>query len=1147
MNESPSGLSKTVKGLNALRKSRKFRIAGLTALVLFVLFSVTGFFILPPYVKKMAVAKLSEQLGRKVSIEAVSLNPYSLEATVKGVEIKEADGQTTFVSFGILYTNVQLKSIFKAAPVLKEIRLEKPYVHLVRTGANTYNFSDIIDRLKAAPVDTNKKKSSKPFYFLVNNIQIADGHIEFNDQPVSTKHSITKINLTVPFISDLPAYSESFVEPSLSAIVNGTPVSFKGATKIFSDSRETSFNISFIDIDIPHYLAYAPAQLNVKVPSGKLDIAMKLAYRQYKDRAPMLLLTGETKVRDLAVALKKDKENFLNMPLFSVKDITLDLEAYKIEIGTLATERGQIDVSKSEDGQINVLSLMSASAPVSNTAEKAEVPKTTSPWVVILKSLSVSGYSMNFSDRSTANPHGLKTVSGKLDVAMNVAYSQYKDRAPTLVLTGETKVTELSASMKKEKEDFLRIPLLSVKDLSLDMDAHKAEIGAISTEKGRLVVSRFADGRINLTSLMPVAQTARPAARHAVKETAPKTPTWVVALKSLVIDGYAMNLSDRSTAKPFGLSVDEISFKADNISTAAASKGTASLSMRIDRKGTASVNGDFTIEPIAANLSLNIKGLPLKPIQPYLAARMNAILAGGSLNLNGNVSVKKAKELKTAFRGKLWVNKFTLIDKANAEELIKWDTLYMGEMDIRYAPLFVHISDISLSNPYSRIMISADRKINLQEVFIVPEQQKPGARPPETKTTTPAGSPKTDAKTVQQRTIKIDKITMQGGAINLTDNSISPRFSGNMLELGGRISGLSSEENKFGEVELRGKYDRYAPLEITGKINPLRDDLYVELKADFKDMDLTPVSPYSGRYAGYTIQKGKLSFQLEYLIVKNKLDAKNNIFLDQFTFGDPVESPEATKLPVKLAVALLKNRSGEIKLDIPVSGEINDPKFSIGSVIVKIIINLLVKAATSPFALLGAIFGGGEQLGYAEFDYGSATLTSDTVKKLDTLGKALDDRPGLKMDIIGHLDAEKDREGLKQNLLTRKVKAQKVKEIAKSGEETPSLDSVKVTEQEYPGYLKKAYKAEKFPKPRNFLGIAKDLPVPEMEKLMLTNMKVTDDDLKALATERAKAVRDYLVQSKKIEEERIFIVEAKTADVEKKEGVKSSRAEFKLK
>jgi flagellar motor protein MotB len=472
----------------------------------------------------------------------------------------------------------------------------------------------------------------------------------------------------------------------------------------------------------------------------------------------------------------------------------------------------------------------------------------------------------------------------------------------------------------------------------------------------------------------------------------------------------------------------------------------------------------------------------------------------------------------------------------------------MGEMDIRYAPLFLHIREISLSNFYSRIIINANRTINLQEVFSNPTLTAQAATPSDQAPQTTVAAAESRQEPPQRWKVAIDKITLQGGTINFTDDSIKPRFSANLLEIGGRISGLSSDENKFGEVELRGKYDRYAPLEITGKINPLRNDLYVELKANFKDMDLTAVSPYSGRYAGYTIQKGKLSFQLEYLIVKNKLDAKNNFFLDQFDFGDPIDSPDATKLPVKLAVALLKDQNGEIKLDIPVSGELNDPKFSVGRVVLKIIVNLLVKVATSPFALLGAIFGGGEQLGYAEFDYGSAALTAETQKKLDIIMKALHDRPGLKMDIIGHVDLEKDREGLKQELLLRRVKAQKIKDMVRKGGETPSLDDVIVTPQEYPVYLKQAYKAENFPKPRNIVGMAKDLPVPEMEKLMLTNLKVTDDDLKALSQERARAVRNYLLQSQQITEERIFIVESNTLDVKKdKEGAKNSRTDFKLK
>jgi hypothetical protein len=250
---------------------------------------------------------------------------------------------------------------------------------------------------------------------------------------------------------------------------------------------------------------------------------------------------------------------------------------------------------------------------------------------------------------------------------------------------------------------------------------------------------------------------------------------------------------------------------------------------------------------------------------------------------------------------------------------------------------------------------------------------------------------------------------------------------------------------------------------------------------------------------------------------------------------------------VKLAIALLKNRKGEIKLDLPVSGQLDDPQFSVGRIILKILINILSKAATSPFALLGAIFGGGEELGYLEFDYGSFDVTDQGRKKLDTLTTALFDRPQLKMEIEGHVDVEKDKEGLRQYLFHKKVKSQKLKEMIKNGMPAVPVDEVKIEQNEYQRYLKMAYKEEKFPKPRNIIGLAKDLPVPEMEKLMLTHIEIKSDDLRLLASQRARTVKDYLLRSNKIEQERIFLVEPKSLQPEKKEKLKDSRTDFKLK
>jgi uncharacterized protein involved in outer membrane biogenesis len=765
-------------------KTRRAKAIGIGALVFFALFSVTGFFILPPFIKHLAIEKISEQLGRRVSIDSVSLNPYSLAATIRGFEIKEIDGSTTFVSFRSLYVNLQMKTIFKGGPVMREIKLEKPYIHLVRTGANAFNFSDITSKFETEREAAVQEKPGKPLFFSFSNIQLLDGHIEFDDRPASTKHEITQINLSVPFISNLPSYVESYVQPSLSATVNGRPVSIRGTTKVFADSHETSFDIALKDIDIPYYLAYAPSQLNVKVPSGRLDVAMKFAYRQYTGRSPLLTLTGESRVKDLSVAIKKIPGEFLTVPLLSVKDVSFDLETNKVEIGAITTEKGSMAISRSVDGQMNFAAFMTASTSVSHPTTK--------------------------------------------------------------------------------------------------------------------------------------------------KSTPPSAP-WIVFIKSLIVDGYKVKITDRSLAEPFSMTVDDINCKIQNISTEKDAKGTIALTMRVGQQGNASAEGYFALSPMSVDLAVNLKKLPIKPLQPFLAERIQVIIAAGAFSMDGKLSAFQSRneEMKVAFKGKLSVNKFSVLDKVNAEDLLKWDSLYLGEMDIGYSPLFLHIREISLSNFYSRIIINADRTINLQEVFSNPTPTAQAAAPTDQAPQTKVTEAESRQEPPQQRTLAIDKITLQGGTVNFTDDSIRPRFSASLLEIGGRISGLSSDENKFGEVELRGMYDRYAPLEITGKINPLRDDLYVELKAAFKDMDLTAVSPYSGRYAGYTIEKGKLSFQLEYLIVKNKLDAKNNIFLDQFNFGDPIDSPDATKLPVRLAVALLKDQNGEIKLDLPVSGELNDPKFSV--------------------------------------------------------------------------------------------------------------------------------------------------------------------------------------------------------------------------
>ena len=397
--------------------------------------------------------------------------------------------------------------------------------------------------------------------------------------------------------------------------------------------------------------------------------------------------------------------------------------------------------------------------------------------------------------------------------------------------------------------------------------------------------------------------------------------------------------------------------------------------------------------------------------------------------------------------------------------------------------------------------------------------------------------------------IKIGKITLQGGNVRFSDNFVKPNYTANLKRVVGRVSGLSSEPGTVANLELRGNYDNVSPLNVTAQINPLSANPYLDLQAEVKGIELTSFSSYSGKYAGYMIEKGKLSLFVKYKIENSQLAAENRVFIDQLTFGDRVDSPDATGLPVSLAVALLKNRNGEIDLNLPISGSLNDPQFSIGGLVVKVIVNLFVKAVTSPFALIGSLFGGGEELSNVEFDYGRAAIGPEAEKRLDSLSRALIDRPSLNLEVEGRVDFEHDREGLKKARIDRKVRALKREDLTKKGVESEGAETVVVSDEEYPVLLERVYKAEKFPKPRNMIGLVKSLPVDEMEKLIVTNSVVDDEDLLALGERRAKAVRDWMV-AHQVPVERVFLLPTKLGGDAKpgsEQKLKSSRVDFTLK
>ncbi len=1022
---------------NRIKPHAKGILIGL--LIFFAVFTLTGFFVLPPVVKSIATKELSKTLVREVTIDRIKINPYTLSITVRGLLVKDRSSAGTFLSCDEIFLNLGSLSALRMALILKEIRVTGPYVRITRNQDLSYNFSDLLEKKEPAPTE-----KPRPLRFSLNNISIEKGSIDFLDGAKKETHSIRELKIGIPFLSNIPSYVERFVQPHFSARIDNAVYALQGRTKPFADSLETSIDVTIKDINIPYYLAYVPMKMPFKVLSAAMDTAVKVSFLETKQRKPSLTVAGTLSLKNVAVNDEKDKP-FFRLPLLDVSIAPSEPLSQVIHLTKVSIQSPAVEVHRDKKGVLNIQSLLPKPAP--------KKTKETAPLSLDIDEIRLAGGMVSFSDLSGSAPFktlidpinlkvdhfsngmGKKSAyalslgteageavkvqgqfsmdplgsegvcevtsvllkkyspfyrdsllfaieDGRVDLSAHYRYVKGQ-KEPEVDLSGISfTLNALRLKKAAEKGDFVKVPHCAIKDAKLNLTRRELTIGNLSTEKGELLVTRSPDGDVNLLTLTPPASpTDKPPKQPRTGKTpaGPEKP-WLVCLKQVSVDKYTVRVEDRTAPEPVTLSAQNLRLRGENISTAKNSEGKIGLSLLLNKKGTVSVTGTVGMEPLSATLKVGLSDIEIASFQPYFTHKVRMTVTGGAISTNGTLSLAPAKEkrIRVAYKGKATVANFSSIDKQSGKDLLRLESLSLSDMNVAYAPLSIDIKGVSLTNFYALVLVDPQGRINLQEVLTAeePETEKtPGPARQEAA----AASPREKAP---PREIEIAQVTLQGGRIDFEDKSVKPEFSTRLSEIGGRVSGLSAEQNTTADVELLGKLNDYAPLEITGKINPLRDDLFVDLKARVKDLDLSPATPYSGKYAGYAIEKGKLSVDVKYLISKGKLDSQNSIFIDQFNFGDKVESPQATHLPVRLAVALLKDRKGEIKLDLPVTGSLDNPTFSVWRVIVHILVNLIAKAATSPFALLGAMFGGGgEELSYVEFDYGSTVITEAKSEK----------------------------------------------------------------------------------------------------------------------------------------------------------------------
>jgi hypothetical protein len=734
-----------------------------------------------------------------------------------------------------------------------------------------------------------------------------------------------------------------------------------------------------------------------------------------------------------------------------------------------------------------------------------------------------------------------------------------------------------------DSNNIAELPLFDVTGVSVDLERRQATVGSVLADGGKLFLSRNKDESINVVELSQPAEAVTNApggilfllrsVTNAVALLLNSTNLWSATVASVNFTNCALHLEDLVNSRPAKLDLTDIALSAKNISNVPGTNLTAELSLRWNTNGSIKIATTASFLPPTADLQLDLDQLDLGTLDPYLEPKLNLFILGSRLGLHGQVHLRtpKGQLPEVTFHGDASLDGFHTVDGIMAEDLLKWDSVHINGIDANLNPQTVAIREIAVDNAYARLVIETNRTINLLNALRLTNTNAPATN--KIKVAVTSRSAATNSLFPE---IDIATVVISNTAVSFTDRSLRPNVNLAIQQVNGTISGLSSEQLQHADLNLSAKVDGVGPVAITGTINPFSGTQTNDVKISVKDVDLTPTSSYSGKFAGYRIAEGKLNMELAYELVGKKLTSKNVITLDKFTFGEKVNSPDATHLPVRLAIAIMKDREGKIVLDVPIEGSLDDPQFRIGKVVTRAILNILTKVATSPFSLVGALFGGGgEELGYQDFAAGSADLSPVDRQKLDTLAKALYARPALQLEISGSVDTDGDREGLQRAALDREIRAKIWTTLRESQRATNSVDQIVLAPDERTHWVKKLYgeavadnkitpeliaahtnlaiyaaevlprrlaiekgatmllKAGQTAKEKTAAGTVyqtKLVPPPDpMEAVLLTTFPITDGDLETLAASRAKAVRAYLLQTGKVEAARLFLKEDQTA------------------
>ncbi|MCZ7634833.1 MAG: DUF748 domain-containing protein [Verrucomicrobia bacterium] len=818
-----------------------------------------------------------------------------------------------------------------------------------------------------------------------------------------------------------------------------------------------------------------------------------------------------------------------------------------------------------------------------------------------------------------------RLTAGQLEVRVPYQLALAPDQLHAGVSNLAVRLTGLELQTPDPAETVLKVGAVTLDGVTASLPEQRAQVGQVRSQDATLLVRRKPDGSLNWFDLLPagallgsaaeptspgspgpsrepVVQTSsepvvqasslppggsgRPG-MAAEAEEASSAPPWDIAVGEFALENYAVAVEDQQPAKPASFTLDQVALNVQGFRTTSNPPVSVRLHLRSNESGTLDVQGTAQLDPPAGEFALGLTNIDLRSLQSYVQEHVRLGIVSGAFATTTKVRFETDAPgaLQLAFTGDVQITNFATTDLVAFKDLVRWDELALTGIDFSLEPARLKLATILWRGLAAQLLRAPDGQLNLLSLSAAPAPASETAAEP----STPSPAPPAKEAAAGTFPIQIDTFQLENASFAFTDLSLEPAVQVGLHELTGTVKGLSSALNTTAEVDLAGKVDEQAPFAVKGRINPLAAERLVDLEITNRNTQLTAFTPYTEKYLGHALNKGRLTLGLHYQVQGDQLQAANRFLIDGLMLGPRNQSPDATSLPVKLGVALLKDRNGLIDLDVPIAGRLDDPEFRIGSAVLKVIANLIVKTALSPFSLLGKLAGGGEELSFLDFEPGTTNLVEGELSKLDKLAKALTERPAVNLEIEGSVDRTRDRDALALAKLESQLKTRYLRERSARGRPAPPLESLELEPEEAERLLRAEFverfgtnltailqtnalaqaraatsapedqtrpepRPEAKPKPkakRGFLGLglfgggrpkpspiekrlgkadraALDELTPElMESLLARHIEVTEDEFRALMAARARWVQDQLLRSGAVTTDRLFLTAPK--------------------